>query len=307
VDTVEKRIKEITNNFSLKVYFPHRLDKWATGLLTIAFDSLTASRLSKSLAKGMWYKRYRVIAQIPKCFCNAKKENAKIPNICKLQSQHLTGDFLIQTTENTTWENFKLKRKGYLISWIEQQSRFNQPEKIETDCPHCYGVIKHKKHHRYIIRHLLYRSVVPPNGKKSVTQYVLQNVNWDKGLVLYEAILKTGRTHQLRIHFADAGFPIVGDVYYNPYYIQYLMRGHQKNKNERVDDFELPTHLGLQAFLIELPHPHLRQTIKVTLDIPESWKISFPLNTIVLPPTQEETTNTLISDSDVFPQTNSVQ
>src|ERR1700733_991460 len=98
------------------------------------------------------------------------------------------------------------------------------------------------------------------------------------------------------------------------------MRGHQKNKNERVDDFELPTHLGLQgcdynfkifiiitAFLIELPHPHLRQTIKVTLDIPESWKISFPLNTLILPPTQEETTNTLISDSDVFPQTNSVQ
>jgi len=85
------------------------------------------------------------------------------------------------------------------------------------------------------------------------------------------------------------------------------MRGHQINKNERVDDFELPTHLGLQAFLIELPHPHLRQTIKVTLDIPESWKSLFPYNTAVLPQTQEEPTKTLISDSDIFPQTDNVQ
>jgi 23S rRNA pseudouridine1911/1915/1917 synthase len=35
-----------------------------------------------------------------------------------------------------------------------------------------------------------------------------------QGTSLVEADLLTGRTHQIRVHFADAGFPLVGDVQY---------------------------------------------------------------------------------------------
>lgn len=53
---------------------------------------------------------------------------------------------------------------------------------------------------------------VGANGKSAVTHYkVLQEAN---GLSLLELKPTTGRTHQLRVHLAQLGHPIVGDVLY---------------------------------------------------------------------------------------------
>jgi hypothetical protein len=35
-------------------------------------------------------------------------------------------------------------------------------------------------------------------------------------LALYDVELETGRTHQIRVHFAAAGMPLAHDFYYNP-------------------------------------------------------------------------------------------
>ncbi len=49
-------------------------------------------------------------------------------------------------------------------------------------------------------------------GKRAVTHYrILQRF---KGYTLIEATLETGRTHQIRVHMAHLGFPIVGDAVY---------------------------------------------------------------------------------------------
>lgn len=40
----------------------------------IAFDTLTAARLQRSMKKGMWHKRYRVLVQIPECVAEAMQE-----------------------------------------------------------------------------------------------------------------------------------------------------------------------------------------------------------------------------------------
>jgi tRNA pseudouridine32 synthase/23S rRNA pseudouridine746 synthase len=51
-----------------------------------------------------------------------------------------------------------------------------------------------------------------PGGKPSVTAYkVLQTSG---GRSLLELKPKTGRTHQLRVHLAKIGHPIVGDTFY---------------------------------------------------------------------------------------------
>jgi len=50
-------------------------------------------------------------------------------------------------------------------------------------------------------------------GKRAVTHYqVLENLSYRAGLV--RCRLETGRTHQIRVHFADHGSPVIGDPLY---------------------------------------------------------------------------------------------
>lgn len=53
---------------------------------------------------------------------------------------------------------------------------------------------------------------VKSGGKKAITQFKkLATIN---NLSLYEAMPKTGRMHQIRVHLAEAGLPIIGDTLY---------------------------------------------------------------------------------------------
>lgn len=51
-----------------------------------------------------------------------------------------------------------------------------------------------------------------PNGKVATTHYKLLSRNEGKNLIELRPV--TGRTHQLRVHLAQIGYPIVGDVLY---------------------------------------------------------------------------------------------
>ena len=56
------------------------------------------------------------------------------------------------------------------------------------------------------------REVCDGDGKRAVTEYkILKEQN---GLSLAEIILHTGRTHQIRVHFAAEGLPLFGDWLY---------------------------------------------------------------------------------------------
>lgn len=58
------------------------------------------------------------------------------------------------------------------------------------------------------------KMAVIPNGKHAVTHYrVLQYL---KGYTYIECRLETGRTHQIRVHMASKGHPLLGDSVYGP-------------------------------------------------------------------------------------------
>ena len=62
------------------------------------------------------------------------------------------------------------------------------------------------------------------DGKDAVTQYKVLSRNKEKNFTVLEVIPKTGRTHQIRIHFAHIGHPILGDKLYNGPAVQGLSR-----------------------------------------------------------------------------------
>ena len=56
-------------------------------------------------------------------------------------------------------------------------------------------------------------AVNPQNGKRAVTHYrVLQRF---QGYTYIECVLETGRTHQIRVHMASIGHPLLGDEVYS--------------------------------------------------------------------------------------------
>ena len=92
------------------------------------------------------------------------------------------------------------------------------------------------------------RRQVTEKGQRAVTHYRV--IGQRKDCTLLEARLETGRTHQIRVHFAHIGHPVLGDRMY----------GHRSRLINRQ---------ALHASGLELIHPETGKTIKVEAPLPD--------------------------------------
>lgn len=76
----------------------------------------------------------------------------------------------------------------------------------------------------------------------------------------------TGRTHQLRVHMAHRGWPIVGDHLYGD--LRPLTRGHVDPEIAVGDDAVLLARLALHAHRLELPHPMGEGRLEIESPVP---------------------------------------
>jgi 23S rRNA pseudouridine1911/1915/1917 synthase len=87
------------------------------------------------------------------------------------------------------------------------------------------------------------------NTRHAVTHYRVLKRNKEKRRTLVELTLETGRRHQIRVHLADAGCPVVGDSKY----------GAKTDPAKR---------LGLHAWTLRFPHPVTNQELRFESPVP---------------------------------------
>lgn len=96
-------------------------------------------------------------------------------------------------------------------------------------------------------------AVVRSGGREAVTQYKVL-ARYD-GYTLVECTLKTGRTHQIRVHLKHLGFPVVGDPVYT----------------RRKDKFGLQGQL-LHAYKLGLQHPRTKEQMEFSAPLPDYFE-----------------------------------
>jgi 23S rRNA pseudouridine955/2504/2580 synthase len=103
------------------------------------------------------------------------------------------------------------------------------------------------------------RVVVQAGGQEAHTVFNLLR-KWER-FTLLEAELKTGRTHQIRVHLASSGFPILGDEKYGDFALNKLL---QKANAERG----ALRRMFLHAWRITFTHPETGQPMTLRAPLP---------------------------------------
>ena len=96
-------------------------------------------------------------------------------------------------------------------------------------------------------------------GKSAITNYVLKKCVGEYSLV--EVTLLTGRTHQIRVHFASIGHPVIGDSKYGDFKLNTEIEKKYGFKNQflvayhlKFNNLEKPlNYLSGKSFNIDLP------------------------------------------------------
>jgi len=95
-------------------------------------------------------------------------------------------------------------------------------------------------------------------GKKSKTKYRV--IKAGKEYTLLEVMPQTGRTHQIRVHFASIGHPVAGDVLYN--------RKEATGLDSFKDKF---LRLYLHAYSVKFFYAPQGNEIKITATLPQEF------------------------------------
>jgi len=100
--------------------------------------------------------------------------------------------------------------------------------------------------------------MIRPDGAPAVSHYKVLESN--PSFSLLKLVPETGRTHQLRLHMAHLGCPLVGDWLYG------------------TEDHSLISRPALHSYGLRLTHPVTGEILRLTAPIPEDMQALMALN-----------------------------
>jgi 23S rRNA pseudouridine1911/1915/1917 synthase len=120
--------------------------------------------------------------------------------------------------------------------------------------------------------HAREKMAVRDSGRHAVTHWeIVESFNGPDGkpvASLLSCELETGRTHQIRVHLAHIGHPLMGDAVYGPHFKTKAVRlGPQSQAALTALDRQ-----ALHAYLLALEHPKTGAILEWNSDLPDDLK-----------------------------------
>jgi 23S rRNA pseudouridine1911/1915/1917 synthase len=112
--------------------------------------------------------------------------------------------------------------------------------------------------------------IVTADGKSARTRYAV--LRSSPIIAELQAILETGRTHQIRIHLSYLGHPVVGDPLYGgkSHSFTNLAKKYQDLGKRILAQIERQL---LHAYCLRFLHPILEEEVEIIAPIPEDFKV----------------------------------
>lgn len=131
-------------------------------------------------------------------------------------------------------------------------------EKAVVDAP----IGRHKSH-----RQKMAVTTEGPTVREATTDLtVLERLN---GFTFVEASLRTGRTHQIRVHCSHIGHPVVGDPFYGGRRRELPGRFGPKSRQEFETLLEALNGQALHAYSLSFNHPRTGERLEFEAPMPE--------------------------------------
>jgi 23S rRNA pseudouridine955/2504/2580 synthase len=103
-----------------------------------------------------------------------------------------------------------------------------------------------------------------PEGMKSVTLVKVRQAF--SNFTLLEVTIKTGRTHQIRVHLASEGHPIVGDDKYGDFELNKALQ--KPSRTQATAQSATLKRMFLHAWRLQLTHPATEERVELQAELP---------------------------------------
>lgn len=163
-----------------------------------------------------------------------------------------TSGLLVVAKNELTYSSLRDQFKSRQVSKVYQALVKGDVSPLEADIDAPIG--RHPRDPK--------RMAVVSTGRDSITRYTV--INRFKGCTLVQLKPTTGRTHQIRVHMASIGNPVIGDTVYgnnNPKLNRHFLHA-------TVLGFKHPSSSEFMEFKSELPHELVDFIKTLTLILP---------------------------------------